>query len=75
MSESKAQAGESVGRWPDGKLKVVEIHGGAVYLDAHWPHGVKVEAKNADGWLTVDIAADEGIKGYAITFNGRELPG
>jgi hypothetical protein len=27
-----------------------------------------------DGWLHVEIEADESIIGYAVTVNGRDLP-
>ncbi len=44
-------------------------------------NGVKVSARVApkgahlpDGWLHVEIEADESIIGYAVTVNGRDLP-
>jgi len=52
----------------------IRITGGTTYLDGKTPMGVKVATRNDEGWLHVDITADESIIGYCVTVNGRSLP-
>ena len=54
------------------KIKVLST---TAHLTGKQPNGVKVKATNDEGWLRVVIEADEGIVGYAVTVNGRDLPG
>lgn len=54
----------------------IRVHGAKLYLDSpRLMHGVKVEAHiDADGWLTVEVEADDSVKGWALSFNGDDFP-
>lgn len=53
----------------------VRVLGGGIYLDSPThTHGVSVKAKQDEGWLKIDVEADESIIGWALTFNGRDIP-
>jgi hypothetical protein len=62
--------------------RMVRVTGSALYLDSPAAaHGVTVWARTApkgvpapDGWLHVEIEADESIVGYAVELNGRGVP-
>ncbi len=33
-----------------------------------------MESESDNGWLHVVVVTDESIKGFAVTYNGRDIP-
>ena len=53
----------------------IRVLGSGIYLDSPThTHGVAIRARQDDGWLHITIDTDESIKGWALTYNGRDIP-
>lgn len=53
----------------------IRVLGSTLYLDSPTrTHGVKVNAHQDEGWLALKVEADESVTGWALSFNGRDIP-
>lgn len=75
MSEASNQTGANGPERKPNDGNAFQVLGSTIYLDSptHM-HGVKVNAKQRDGWLTITVEADESIKGWALSYNGKDFP-
>lgn len=53
----------------------IQVRALASYLDSPARRmGVKIGGRCDEGWLSVEIEADESVVGWALKFNGRDFP-
>lgn len=54
----------------------IRILSGKLYLDSPTQtHGVSVAARiDGDGWLAIEVGADDSVKGWTLAYNGQDFP-
>jgi hypothetical protein len=70
--------GFHVWKWPERKPNeraAIRVLAGRCSMDspAH-SHGVRINAEQNNGWLRVQIETDDSIKGWTLSYNGRDVP-
>jgi hypothetical protein len=61
--------GEGHKRPPEDQRGVVAVRQQTIWID-----GVNDTARNDDGWLMITVETTDAVKGWALSYNGRDIP-